>query len=127
VPLLLGEYIPQEMDDGPEFALADGILQLAYESREPVDRRWIRVLTLRGSTHLEGKHTFHLGSGGFTVFPRIETLIPAAMPVFTGRLQSGIPGLRDLTGGGIPRGDSVLILGQPGVGKTICSLRFTAE
>jgi circadian clock protein KaiC len=49
------------------------------------------------------------------------------MPVFTGRLQSGIPGLKALTGGGIPRGDSVLILGQPGVGKTICSLRFIAE
>ena len=127
VLMLLGEYTPQEMDNGPEFALADGILQLAYESREPVDRRWMRVIKLRGSTHLEGKHTFHLGSDGFTVFPRIETLIPAAMPVVTGRLQSGIPGLRDLTGGGIPRGDSVLILGQPGVGKTICSLRFIAE
>jgi circadian clock protein KaiC len=125
--MLLGEYTPREMDDGPEFALADGILQLAYEPREPVDRRWLRVIKLRGGTHLEGKHTFHLTSDGFTVFPRIETLVPATMPVFTGRLQSGIPGLRDLTGGGIPRGDSVLILGQPGVGKTICSLRFIAE
>jgi circadian clock protein KaiC len=49
--LLLGEYTPQEMDSGPEFALADGILQLAYESREPVDRRWMRVVKLRGGTH----------------------------------------------------------------------------
>lgn len=127
VLLLLGEYTPREMDDGPEFAMADGFLQLAYESREPVDRRWIRVIKHRGSTHLEGKHTFHLSPDGFTVFPRIETLLPAAMPTFTGRLESGIPGLRDLTGGGIPRGDSVLILGQPGVGKTICCLRFIAE
>jgi circadian clock protein KaiC len=127
VLLLLGEYTPQEMEDGPEFALADGILQLAYEPREPVDRRWLRVVKFRGGTHLEGKHTFRLSPEGFTVFPRIETLIPAAMPVFAGRLQSGIPGLRDLTGGGIPRGDSILILGQPGVGKTICSLRFVAE
>ncbi|HET6481646.1 MAG TPA: ATPase domain-containing protein [Actinoplanes sp.] len=127
VLLLLGEYTAQEMSDGPEFALADGILQLAYESREPVDRRWIRVVKLRGGTHLEGKHTFHLGLDGFTAFPRIEAMTPAAMPTFTGRLQSGIPGLRELSGGGIPRGDSVLILGQPGVGKTICALRFVAE
>jgi circadian clock protein KaiC len=125
--LLLGEYTGAEMESGVEFSLADGIVQLSYESREPVDRRWLRVIKLRGGTHLEGKHTFHLGPDGFAVYPRIETLVPAEMPAFTGRLQSGIPGLRDLTGGGIPRGDSVLILGQPGVGKTICSLRFVAE
>jgi circadian clock protein KaiC len=127
VLLLVGEYTPYEIESGPEFALADGVLQLAYEPREPFDRRWMRVIKLRGGSHLEGKHTFHLSADGFTVFPRIETLLPAAMPAFTGRLQSGIPGLRQLTGGGIPRGDSVLILGQPGVGKTICSLRFVAE
>lgn len=128
VLLLLGEYTPQEIDSGgAEFALADGILQLSYESREPVDRRWLRVLKLRGGTHLEGKHTFHLGRDGLTVFPRIETLLPARMPTFSGRLLSGIPGLRELMNGGIPRGDSVLILGQPGAGKTICSLRFIAE
>jgi circadian clock protein KaiC len=127
VLVLLGEYTPEEMDSGVEFSLADGILQLAYEPREPVDRRWMRVVKMRGGTHREGKHTFHIGPDGFKVFPRIETLIPATMPTFSGRLSSGIPSLDELMGGGIPQGDSTLVLGPPGAGKTICSLQFIAE
>lgn len=127
VLLLVGEYSPQELDSGAEFALADGIVQLCYEPREPVDRRWMRIIKMRGGSHLEGKHTFHIGPGGFQVFPRVETIAPAEMPDFSGRLTSGVPGLDELLGGGIPKGDSTLILGQPGAGKSICSLRFIAD
>jgi circadian clock protein KaiC len=115
------------MDSGTEFSLADGILQLSYQPRESVDRRWMRVVKMRGGAHLEGKHTFHIGPDGLQVFPRIETLTPSEIPAFSGRLDTGIPGLQELMGGGIPRGDSTLILGPPGAGKTICSLRFIAE
>jgi len=127
VLLLLGEYTPQEMESGAEFSLADGILQLAYQPREPVDRRWIRVVKLRGRPYLEGKHTFHIGPDGFQVFPRVETIGPAEIPLLSGRIDPGIPGMKELMGGGIPRGDSTLILGQPGAGKTIGSLRYIAE
>ena len=37
--LLLGEYTPSEMAAGVEFSLADTIIHLAYEPREPIDRR----------------------------------------------------------------------------------------
>jgi circadian clock protein KaiC len=57
VLFLLGEYSPQEMKSGPEFALSDGILHLAYEPREPLDRRWLRVIKMRGGSHREGKRT----------------------------------------------------------------------
>lgn len=127
VLLLLGEYTEEEMESGAEFSLADGIVQLKYQPREPVDRRWIRVVKMRGGTHLEGKHTFHIGSDGFQVFPRIETLVPETMPTFSGRMPSGVPGLDELLGGGLPTGDTTLVLGPPGAGKTICSLRFVAE
>jgi circadian clock protein KaiC len=127
VLLLLGEYSAEEMDSGVEFSLADGILQLCYQPREPVDRRWMRVVKMRGGAHLEGKHTFRIGPDGFEVFPRIETLAPGPMPAFTDRLSTGIPGLQELMGGGIPHGDSTLMLGPPGAGKTICSLRYIAE
>ncbi len=43
VLLLLGEYTSEELRGGIEFSLADGIIQLEYEAREPVDRRWLRV------------------------------------------------------------------------------------
>ena len=75
--LLLGEYTPGELADDVEFSLADGIIQLEYEPREPVDRRWIRIVKLRGGNHRPGKHVFRIDSRGIKVFPRIETLIPA--------------------------------------------------
>ena len=40
------------------------------------------------------------------------------------RIKSGIPGLENITGGGIPRYHSVLICGAPGTGKTIFGLQF---
>lgn len=41
-----------------------------------------------------------------------------------GRLQSGIPGLDSLLGGGFPQGKVVLVLGEPGTGKTILSSQY---
>ena len=76
VLLLLGEYTPAELSGDVEFSLADGIIQLEYQAREPVDRRWLRVVKLRGTSPRSGKHTFRIGPAGVEVFPRIETLIP---------------------------------------------------
>jgi circadian clock protein KaiC len=104
--LLLGEYTPEEMASGVEFSLADTIIQLAYEPREPVDRRWIRVIKMRGTHHLEGKHTFRITTSGAEVFPRIETLDPGQAANVTGRID---------------------ILGPSGAGKTIFGLRFITE
>ncbi len=125
--LLLGEYTPEEMAEGVEFSLADSIIQLAYEPREPVDRRWLRVVKMRGTHHLEGKHTFRIGAGGFEVFPRIETLDAGEPAQVTGRICSGIPVLDELMCGGIGSGEATVVLGPSGVGKTIFGLRFVSE
>jgi circadian clock protein KaiC len=127
VLLLLGEYSPKEIRRSAEFSLADGILQLTYQPREPVDRRWMRVVKMRGGSHLEGKHTFRIGPDGISVFARIETLAPATTPTFSGRTPTGVAGLDGLMGGGIPIGDTTLVLGPPGAGKTIGSLNFIAD
>lgn len=125
--LLLGEYASEEMASGVEFSLADTIVQLAYEPREPIDRRWVRVVKQRGNHHLEGKHTFRITPGGFEVFPRIETLDAEAAAEVTGRLHSGVAGLDELMGGGISCGEATVVLGPSGIGKTILSLRFVTE
>jgi circadian clock protein KaiC len=125
--LLLGEYTPDEMAAGVEFSLADTIIHLAYEPREPIDRRWLRVVKMRGTHHLEGKHTFRISPTGFEVFPRIETLDPGAPREVSGRIPSGIPSLDALMNGGIGAGEATVILGPSGVGKTIAGLRFVAE
>jgi len=122
VLLLVGEYTPEELRSGIEFSLADGIIQLEYEAREPVDRRWLRVAKMRGGSHRQGRHTFQIGPDGIEVFPRIETLIPQAITAVSGRIPSGIPGLDELMNGGAKHGDATLVTGPSGVGKTILGL-----
>ena len=128
VLLLLGEYTPGELSGDVEFSLADGIIQLEYEAREPVNRRWLRVVKLRGTSPRPGKHTFRIGPAGVEVFPRIETLIPQRpVPVSGNRVRSGIPGLDELMSGGATQGDATLLTGPSGVGKTIFGLRWIAQ
>ena len=125
--LLVGEYTSEEIAAGVEFALADSIIELAYQPREPIDRRWLRVVKMRGSHHLEGKHTFRISPNGFEVFPRIETLDARPAVQVSGRINSGIPGLDELMGGGIGGGDATLLPGPSGIGKTVFGLRFVVE
>ena len=127
VLLLVGEYTPQELASGIEFSLADGIIYLEYQPREPVDRRSLRVMKLRGSSQRPGRHTFQITSAGIEVFPRIETLIPEAIEAAPGRIATGIPGLDQLMDGGPRATDATLVTGPSGVGKTIFGLRWTAQ
>jgi len=127
VLLLLGEYAPEELRSDVVFSLADGIIQLEYEAREPIDRRWLRVIKMRGGSHRSGKHTFRIGPGGVEVFPRVETLVPRPEAPLSGQVPSGIPGLDVLMGGGARQGDASLITGPSGVGKTVFGLRWLVE
>lgn len=129
VILFLGEYSPEELGSSAEFSLADGILELAYEAREPVDRRWLRLRKLRGSAHLGGKHSFFIAGSGITVYPRLETLPspPHTQAPVGERLASGIPRLDELMGGGIHRGEATAIVGPSGTGKTAASLHFVVQ
>ena len=127
VLLLLGEYTAEELGGGVEFSLADGIIQLEYEAREPVDRRTLRVVKMRGGSSVPGRHTFQINSEGVRIFPRIETLVPSGVAPVTGRISSGIPGLEQLMPGGMRQGDASLVMGPSGVGKTTFALRWITQ
>ncbi|MEV6303233.1 ATPase domain-containing protein [Actinoplanes sp. NPDC051861] len=127
VLLLIGEYTLDESQTNAEFTLADGILQMSYHPREPIDRRGLRVVKMRGTPHLQGTHTVHITRDGVQVYPRIESLLPEAFHPEPGRIQTGIRGLDALMGGGVPRSDATLVLGPSGVGKTLGCLQFIAE
>lgn len=124
--LFVGEYGLEEIDSAPELSLADGILELVYESHEPMDRRWLRVRKLRSSKHLSGKHPFLISGAGITLFVRAETIDEdlQSESEAKGRISTGVAGLDEMTHGGLPRGGSTLILGPSGCGKTAVALRF---
>ncbi len=127
VLLMLGEYTPGEMEGAAEFSVADGILHLVYQPREPVDRRWLRVQKLRGGDHLMGKHTFRIKRSGIEVYPRMETLAHEDEEHTEARIASGMPGVDTLMGGGMAVGDATVVLGPSGAGKTNFSLSFLQQ
>jgi len=126
VLIMVGEYTAAETRSRPEFAVADGILQLENEAHGPVDRRWLRVLKMRGAEVAAGQHSFRIGGGGIEVFPRLETTLPRRVSTLDARASFGLANLDSAIGGGIPRGDSTLLIGPSGVGKTLLALRFLA-
>jgi circadian clock protein KaiC len=127
VLVLQGEYTAEELGMGVEFSLADAIIQLDYQAREPVDRRTLRVVKMRGGRNVPGRNTFQIDSDGVRIFPRIEALIPASVAPAAGRISSGIPGLERLMPAGMRRADASLVMGPSGVGKTTLALRWITQ
>ena len=124
VLILVGEYSLEDARSQPEFAVADGILQLQNEACGPIDRRWLRVLKLRGGETSNGQHSFQITPDGVELFPRLESTVPKRVATATGRAGFGDERLDAAIGGGIPRGDATLLLGPSGVGKTLLALSF---
>lgn len=119
VLVLVGEYDEDEFEQLPEFAIADGIIYLANRAEGAADRRWLRVLKMRGSNYLMGQHTFRISTEGHEVFPRLETIAVTHAPEPDGRASFGVADVDDMTGGGLPLGDATLVMGPSGAGKTL--------
>ena len=58
------------------------------------------------------------------IFMSDQTLVQAAS---LSKAPSGIRGLDEITGGGLPRGRPTLVAGGPGCGKTLAALQFVAR
>ncbi len=86
-------------------------------------RRQIEIVKLRGTTYREGYHDYAIVTGGVLVFPRLVAADSRNQrppePV-----SSGIPELDALTGGGLDRGTSTLLIGPAGCGKTSIAVQF---
>jgi circadian clock protein KaiC len=121
----VGEYTFEMMSLLPEFAVADGIVELTRVQRSSRDERFLRVLKLRGSSFLPGSHALHLSRDGVKAFRRFLT--PAAPPTYRPmfeRLTSGISHLDEMIATGWLRGTSTLVAGPSGAGKTVLALHF---
>jgi circadian clock protein KaiC len=75
-----------------------------------------------------GLHTFRITADGVQAFPRTFGLSGRTDKVPNRRrLSSGVEGLDALLGGGIPEGDSLLVAGPSGTGKSVLATQFIAE
>ena len=127
VLVFVGEYTSEEVAYAPEFAVADGIVYLADEAYGRFDQRWLRILKMRGTEYLMGKHSFRISPAGIEVFPRFEALTGPRDRGTGERLSFGVSGIDELVGGGLPAGTATLVAGPSGSGKTVLGLQFVAE
>jgi len=125
---LLGEYSDTEMRDNPVFTVADGLFRL-YQSveRNSIVRK-LQIMKLRGQASVPGLHTFRISDAGLQAFPRTLGLTGRKeKKTARKRLSTGIAELDKMMGGGIPEGDSILVAGPSGSGKSVLATQFIAE
>ncbi len=124
---LVGEYAANEIASWPEFAIADGIILLAYRPVELTAVRELSILKLRGANYVAGTHFLDITSEGVRFHPRVRA--PEAGDHWSAgeRVTSGVRGLDALLGGGLPRGSATVVQGASGTGKTLLGLHFAME
>jgi circadian clock protein KaiC len=123
---LIGEYAEAEREN-PVFTVADSILWLSEDVDRNSTTRKLRAVKVRGRSQMPGLHTFRITARGLQVFPRIPEQQNKRIVQSEKRLATGVPGLDELTGGGIPMGDVVLMTGPAGSGKTTFATQFVAQ
>lgn len=110
---------------GVEDFVADSVV-VFYNSMVGREReRQIEIVKLRGASHQTGRRPFLIGDEGITVFPGRRGEFAEENP--TDRVSIGVPGIDDMTDGGIFRGSSTLLLGPSGTGRTVLGLQFLNE
>jgi circadian clock protein KaiC len=126
--VLVGEYRHEDIATLPEFAVADGIIELARNTLGARDERYLRVSKLRGSPYREGFHAFEITAEGLQVYPRFVSPVEAASyKRDSSRAPSGVPGLDHMLSGGFCSGSATLLAGPTGSGKTTMGIQFIIE
>ena len=126
---LVGEYWSEEVRDNPVFTVADGLFWLSQDAERNSVVRKLQIMKLRGQDSVPGPaHHPHQRR-------RAAGLLAHAGPgrkkgesgQTRRRLSIGIPELDKMMGGGILEGDSVLVAGPSGTGKSALATQFIAE
>jgi circadian clock protein KaiC len=125
---LVGEYVDAEVQDNPLFTMVDGIFWLTQATERNSVVRKLQIVKLRGQATVPGLHTIRIVHSGMQAFSRTLGLVGTkTKSANRRRVSMGIPELDKMLGGGIFEGDSLLVAGPSGTGKSALSTQFIAE
>ena len=126
--ILVGEYVEEEIRDNSLFTMVDGIFWLSQVTERNSVVRKLQIVKLRGQATVPGLHTVRIGNFGLQAFSRTLGLISTkTKSAHRRQLSIGVPELDKMMGGGILEGDSLLIAGPSGTGKSALATQFIAE
>ncbi|MEO6401254.1 MAG: ATPase domain-containing protein [Vicinamibacteria bacterium] len=125
---LIGEYTDGEIRDNPVFTVCDGLFLLTQNPERNSVVRKLQIMKLRGQASVPGLHTIRITDDGLQAFSRTLGLVGKKDRARTRRrLSTGIPELDTMMGGGVLEGDSMLVSGPSGTGKSAIATHFLAE
>ncbi|MBW3629202.1 MAG: AAA family ATPase [Gemmatimonadetes bacterium] len=125
---LIGEYEEADRRSNAVFTIADSIVWLSQVPDNNSVVRKIHVVKVRGQGSMPGLHTFRITDDGVQIFPRLSPAVEEQeRETRSGRASTGVRELDEMMGGGIPSGDSVLLAGPSGSGKSVLATQFIAE
>jgi circadian clock protein KaiC len=125
---LVGEYVEEEIRNNPLFTMVDGIFWLSQVTERNSVVRKLQIIKLRGQATVPGLHTVRIGNFGLQAFSRTLGLVGTkTKPARRRHLSIGVPELDKMMGGGILEGDSLLLAGPSGTGKSALATQFIAE
>jgi len=107
---------------GLEEYVSDCVIVLDHRAREEVSTRRLRILKYRGTTHGTNEYPFTIDAHGITVLP--ITSVGLTHDASDERIDTGVPRLDTMLGGGVYRGSTLLISGTAGTGKTSLAAHF---
>lgn len=107
-------------------SVVHGVISMDKVPREyGKTRRQIEIVKLRGTPYREGYHDYAIVTGGVVIFPRLVAA-DSRTEQPPEAVSSGIEELDALTGGGLDRGTSTLLVGPAGCGKTSIAAQWAA-
>lgn len=124
--LFLGEYAEDEISSRPESAIVDGIMHLSGTEEKKYQKRYLRILKMRGTNYTQGQVFFKISSGGIVLYPRLNPEMSDQTYIrdYSNRISTGVPDIDLMMSGGIPRSTITLISGGSGTGKTVLAVNF---
>jgi circadian clock protein KaiC len=108
---------------GLEEYVSDCVIVLDHRVNEQLSTRRLRIVKYRGTAHGTNEYPFLIDETGFSVLP--ITSVGLKHEVSNQRVSTGVPRLDAMLGGeGVYRGNSILISGTAGTGKTSLAAHF---
>jgi circadian clock protein KaiC len=127
--LLVGEYAEDRLENQPEAAIVDGIMYLYGTEERKRQKRYLRILKMRGTDYIAGEHDLHISGSGVEVYPRWGSDLTEqhyGQPR-DHKEATGIEGLDQMLHGGLPAGSTTMVSGSTGTGKTLLSLKWLIQ